>query len=102
MKRKSFEKDTTFSGLGVALGSSVVRCEKSTDKSFLTVELIRPEKIPEEAREEAIAIIIQKPCSYCKNFQVRYITTNNAVEAEFFANDQGFTMAQYQNGNNQT
>lgn len=84
--------------VATGLGEEVLK----TVGSFLIVELMRQGKTPQQACEEAISRIVQKPDNDYKSFQVGYIAINKTGETGSFAIHQGFTMTQYQNGNNQT
>ena len=69
--------------------------------SFLIVELMRQGKSPQEACEEAIRRIVNKPNSNYKNFQVGYIAVNKQGETGYHSIHKGFSMTQYQNNNNE-
>ena len=58
------------------LGEEVLK----TVGSFLIVELMRQGKTPQQACEEAIGRIVNKPNSNYKNFQVGYIAVNKQGE----------------------
>lgn len=83
--------------VATGLGEEVVK----TVGSFLVVELMRQGKSPQEACEEAIGRIVNKPNSYYKNFQVGYIAINKQGETGSFAIHQWFSMTKYQNGVNE-
>ncbi len=78
------------------LGEEVLK----TVGSFLIVELMRQGKSPQEACEEAIKRIVDKPNSNFKNFQVGYIAVNKKGETGFYSVHKGFTMTKYQNNEN--
>ena len=78
------------------LGEEVLK----TVGSFLIVELMRQGKSPQEACEEAIKRIVDKPNSNFKNFQVGYIAVNKKGETGFYSVHKGFTMTKYQDGEN--
>jgi len=78
------------------LGEEVLK----TVGSFLIVELMRQGKSPQEACEEAIKRIVDKPNSNFKNFQVGYIAVNKKGETGFYAVHKGFTMTKYQDDEN--
>jgi N4-(beta-N-acetylglucosaminyl)-L-asparaginase len=78
------------------LGEEVLK----TVGSFLIVELMRQGKSPQEACEEAIKRIVDKPNSNFKNFQVGYIAVNKKGETGFYSVHKGFTMTKYQDGKN--
>jgi len=79
------------------LGEEVVK----TVGSFLIVELMRQGKTPQQACEEAIRRIVDKPNSQYKNFQVGYIAVNKQGETGAYSIHQWFSMTKYQNGENQ-
>jgi N4-(beta-N-acetylglucosaminyl)-L-asparaginase len=83
--------------VATGLGEEVVK----TVGCFLVVELMRQGKSPQEACEEAIGRIVNKPDSDYKNFQVGYIAVNKKGETGSFAVHQGFSMTKYQNGLNE-
>ena len=83
--------------VATGLGEEVVK----TVGSFLVVELMRQGKSPQEACEEAIGRIVNKPNSDYKNFQVGYIAVNKQGETGSFAIHQWFSMTKYQNGVNE-
>ena len=83
--------------VATGLGEEVVK----TVGSFLVVELMRQGKSPQEACEEAINRIVNKPNSDFKNFQVGYIAVNKAGETGSYAIHQYFSMTKYQNGINE-
>ncbi|RSK39761.1 isoaspartyl peptidase/L-asparaginase family protein [Mangrovimonas spongiae] len=82
--------------VATGLGEEVVK----TVGSFLVVELMRQGKSPQEACEEAISRIVNKPNSNYKNFQVGYIAVNKQGETGSYAIHQWFSMTKYQNNNN--
>ena len=83
--------------VATGLGEEVVK----TVGSFLVVELMRQGKSPQEACEEAIGRIVNKPNSDYKNFQVGYIAVNKQGETGSFAIHQWFSMTKYQNDINE-
>ena len=83
--------------VATGLGEEVVK----TVGSFLVVELMRQGKSPQQACEEAIGRIVNKPNSDFKNFQVGYIAVNKQGETGSFAIHQWFSMTKYQNGINE-
>ena len=83
--------------VATGLGEEVVK----TVGSFLIVELMRQGKTPQEACEEAIKRIVNKPNSNYKNFQVGYIAVNKKGETGYYAIHKGFSMTKYQDGINQ-
>ena len=82
--------------VATGLGEEVVK----TVGSFLVVELMRQGKSPQEACEEAIGRIVNKPNSDFKNFQVGYIAVNKKGETGDYAIHQHFSMTKYQDGKN--
>lgn len=83
--------------VATGLGEEVVK----TVGSFLVVELMRLGKTPQEACEEAISRIVDKPNSDYKNFQVGYIAVNKQGETGSFAIHQWFSMTKFQDGVNE-
>lgn len=78
------------------LGEEVLK----TVGSFLIVELMRQGKSPQEACEEAIRRIVNKPNSNFKNFQVGYIAVNKQGETGAYAIHKGFSYNLYANKEN--
>ncbi|MDO1502399.1 N(4)-(beta-N-acetylglucosaminyl)-L-asparaginase [Winogradskyella maritima] len=83
--------------VATGLGEEVVK----TVGSFLVVELMRQGKSPQEACEEAIGRIVNKPNSDYKNFQVGYIAVNKKGETGSYSIHQWFSMTKFQDGVNQ-
>lgn len=83
--------------VATGLGEEVVK----TVGSFLVVELMRQGKSPQEACEEAIRRIVNKPNSDYKNFQVGYIAINKQGETGSYSIHQWFSMTKFQAGKNQ-
>jgi N4-(beta-N-acetylglucosaminyl)-L-asparaginase len=83
--------------VATGLGEEVVK----TVGSFLVVELMRQGKSPQEACEEAISRIVNKPNSNYKDFQVGYIAVNKQGETGSFSIHQWFSMTKYQDGVNE-
>jgi N4-(beta-N-acetylglucosaminyl)-L-asparaginase len=82
--------------VATGLGEEVVK----TVGSFLVVELMRQGKTPQQACEEAINRIANKPNSDYKNFQVGYIALNKQGVTGAYAIHQYFSMTKNDNGNN--
>lgn len=78
------------------LGEEVLK----TVGSFLIVELMRQGKTPQEACEEAIARIVNKPNSDYKKFQVGYIAVNKQGETGAYSIHEWFSYNLYKNGEN--
>jgi len=78
------------------LGEEVLK----TVGSFLIVELMRQGKSPQEACEEAIGRIVNKPNSNFKNFQVGYIAVNKQGETGAYSIHEWFSYNVYKNGKN--
>ncbi|SEB38675.1 N4-(beta-N-acetylglucosaminyl)-L-asparaginase [Tenacibaculum sp. MAR_2009_124] len=78
------------------LGEEVLK----TVGSFLIVELMRQGKSPQEACEEAIARIVNKPNSDYKNFQVGYIAVNKKGETGAYSIHEWFSYNLYKNEEN--
>lgn len=83
--------------VATGLGEEVVK----TVGSFLIVELMRQGKTPQEACEEAIRRIVNKPNSNYKNFQVGYIAVNKKGETGSYSIHQWFSMTKFQSGKNE-
>ncbi len=83
--------------VATGLGEEVVK----TVGSFLVVELMRQGKTPQEACEEAISRIVNKPNSDYKNFQVGYIAINKKGETGSYSIHQWFSMTKFQDGKNE-
>ena len=64
----------------------------------MIVELMRQGKSPQEACEEAIKRIVNKPKSNFQDFQVAYIAINKKGETGSYCIHEGFTMTKSQNG----
>jgi N4-(beta-N-acetylglucosaminyl)-L-asparaginase len=92
-----FVDNEVGAAVATGLGEEVLK----TVGSFLIVELMRQGKSPQEACEEAIGRIVNKPNSNYKNFQVGYIAMNKKGETGFYSIHKGFSMAKYQDGNNE-
>ena len=78
------------------LGEEVLK----TVGSFLIVELMRQGKSPQQACEEAIARIVNKPNSDYKNFQVAYIAVNKQGEIGAYSIHEHFSYNLYKNKEN--
>ena len=83
--------------VATGMGEEVVK----TVGSFLIVELMRQGSSPQEACEEAIKRIVNKPNSNYKNFQVGYIAINKKGETGHYSIHDGFSMTKFQNGINE-
>ncbi len=83
--------------VATGMGEEVVK----TVGSFLVVELMRQGKSPQEACEEAIKRIVDKPDSNHENFQVAYIAVNKNGEWGSYSIHEGFSMTKYQNEKNE-
>ena len=83
--------------VATGLGEEVVK----TVGSFLVVELMRQGKSPQEACEEAIGRIVNKPNSNYKDFQVGYIAVNKHGVTGLYSIHQYFSMTKYQDGVNE-
>ncbi len=92
-----FVDNEVGAAVATGLGEEVVK----TVGSFLIVELIRQGKSPQEACEEAIHRIVNKPNSNYKNFQVGYIAMNKKGETGFYSIHKGFSMTKFQDANNE-
>jgi len=79
------------------MGEEVVK----TVGSFLVVELMRQGKSPQEACEEAIMRIVNKPNSNHKNFQVGYVAVNKQGETGSYAIHEWFSTTKYQDDKNE-
>ncbi|MGH1385210.1 isoaspartyl peptidase/L-asparaginase family protein [Kordia sp.] len=78
------------------LGEEVLK----TVGSFLIVELMRQGKSPQEACEEAIRRIVEKPNSDFKNFQVGYIAVNKQGETGAYSIHEYFSYNLYKEKEN--
>lgn len=83
--------------VATGLGEEVVK----TVGSFLVVELMRQGKSPQQACEEAIGRIVNKPNSNYKDFQVGYIAVNKKGETGSYSIHQWFSMTKFQDGVNE-
>ncbi|WP_225036783.1 N(4)-(beta-N-acetylglucosaminyl)-L-asparaginase [Winogradskyella sp. SM1960] len=83
--------------VATGLGEEVVK----TVGSFLVVELMRQGKTPQQACEEAIGRIVNKPNSNYKNFQVGYVAVNKRGETGCYSIHQWFSMTKFQDGSNE-
>ena len=91
-----FVDNEVGAAVATGLGEEVVK----TVGSFLIVELMRQGKSPQEACEEAIKRIVEKPGSKYKDFQVGYIAMNKKGEVGYYAIHKGFWATQYANDEN--
>ena len=78
------------------LGEEVLK----TVGSFLIVELMRQGKTPQQACEEAIGRIVNKPGKDFKNFQVGYIAVNKQGETGAYSIHEWFSYNLYKNKEN--
>lgn len=78
------------------LGEEVLK----TVGSFLIVELMRQGKTPQQACEEAIGRIVNKPGKDFKNFQVGYIAVNKKGETGAYSIHEWFSYNLYKNKEN--
>ncbi|SDS14943.1 N4-(beta-N-acetylglucosaminyl)-L-asparaginase [Polaribacter sp. KT25b] len=78
------------------LGEEVLK----TVGSFLIVELMRQGKSPQEACEEAIGRIVNKPGKDFKNFQVGYIAVNKQGETGAYSIHEWFSYNLFKDGEN--
>ncbi|MDX6746303.1 N(4)-(beta-N-acetylglucosaminyl)-L-asparaginase [Polaribacter sp. PL03] len=78
------------------LGEEVLK----TVGSFLIVELMRQGKSPQEACEEAIGRIVNKPGKDFKNFQVGYIAVNKQGETGAYSIHEWFSYNLFKEGEN--
>jgi N4-(beta-N-acetylglucosaminyl)-L-asparaginase len=78
--------------VATGLGEEVLK----TVGSFLVVELMHQGKTPQEACEEAIGRIVNKPNSDYKNFQVGYIAMNKQGVIGIYSIHKDFSMTKYQ------
>ncbi|UAN00015.1 N(4)-(beta-N-acetylglucosaminyl)-L-asparaginase [Polaribacter litorisediminis] len=79
------------------LGEEVLK----TVGSFLIVELMRQGKSPQEACEEAIGRIVNKPGKDFTNFQVGYIAVNKQGQTGAYSIHEWFSYNIYKNKKNQ-
>ena len=92
-----FVDNEVGAAVATGLGEEVVK----TVGSFLVVELMRQGKSPQQACEEAISRIVDKPNSDYKNFQVAYIAVNKKGETGYYSIHKGFSMTKFQDDNNE-
>ncbi len=92
-----FVDNEVGAAVATGLGEEVLK----TVGSFLIVELMRQGKTPQEACEEAIGRIVNKPDSNYKNFQVGYIAMNKKGETGFYAIHKGFSMSKFNDDKNE-
>lgn len=78
------------------LGEEVLK----TVGSYLIVELMRQGKSPQEACEEAIGRIVNKPGKDFKNFQVGYIALNKQGETGAYSIHEWFSYNIFKDGEN--
>jgi N4-(beta-N-acetylglucosaminyl)-L-asparaginase len=91
-----FVDNEVGAAVATGMGEEVVK----TVGSFLIVELMRQGKSPQEACEEAIKRIVNKPASNFKNFQVAYIALNKNGETGAYSIHEGFSMTTFVNNKN--
>ncbi|MEZ4803355.1 MAG: N(4)-(beta-N-acetylglucosaminyl)-L-asparaginase [Gelidibacter sp.] len=87
--------------IGAAVATGLGEEVMKTIGSFLVVELMRQGKTPQEACEEAIGRIVNKPNSNYKDFQVGYIAVNKKGITGSYSIHQYFSMTKYQDGTNE-
>ncbi|MCL4171206.1 UNVERIFIED_CONTAM: hypothetical protein GTU68_030350, partial [Idotea baltica] len=87
--------------IGAAVATGLGEEVLKTVGSFLVVELMRQGKSPQEACEEAIGRIVNKPNSDYKNFQVGYIAVNKQGVTGSYSIHEHFSMTKFQNGKNE-
>jgi len=92
-----FVDNQVGAAVATGLGEEVVK----TVGSFLVVELMRQGKSPQEACEEAIGRIVNKPNSNYKDFQVGYIAVNKQGVTGSYSIHEHFSMTRYQEGKNE-
>ncbi len=92
-----FVDNEVGAAVATGLGEEVLK----TVGSFLIVELMRQGKSPQEACEEAIGRIVNKPNSDYKKFQVAYIALNKKGETGFYSIHKGFSMSKFQDAKNE-
>ncbi|MGB2224798.1 MAG: isoaspartyl peptidase/L-asparaginase, partial [Polaribacter sp.] len=78
------------------LGEEVLK----TVGSFLIVELMRQGKSPQEACEEAIGRIVNKPGKNYEDFQVAYIAVNKQGETGAYSIHEHFSYNIFKDGAN--
>jgi len=81
---------------GTGLGEEIMK----QVGSFLIVELMRNGMSPGEACKEAVMRTVRK-AKNIENFQVCYIAINKAGETGCFSLQEGFSMMEYRDGENQ-
>ncbi|MEE4257592.1 MAG: N(4)-(beta-N-acetylglucosaminyl)-L-asparaginase [Bacteroidales bacterium] len=88
-----FADDEVGAATATGMGELVLK----TLGSFLMVELMRNGYSPQEACEEGIRRIVEKIPHY-KDFQIGYLTVNNAGETGAYAIQKGFNYALFRDG----
>jgi N4-(beta-N-acetylglucosaminyl)-L-asparaginase len=91
-----FVDNEVGAAVATGLGEEVVK----TVGSFLIVELMRQGMSPQEACEEAISRIVNKPGKNYKDFQVGYVAVNKKGETGYYAIHEGFWATIYAKGEN--
>ncbi|MEO6346763.1 MAG: N(4)-(beta-N-acetylglucosaminyl)-L-asparaginase [Aquaticitalea sp.] len=87
--------------IGAAVATGLGEEVMKTVGSFLVVELMRQGKTPQEACEEAISRIVNKPNSNYKDFQVGYIAINKQGVTGSYSIHEFFSMTRFQDGKNE-
>ena len=87
--------------IGAAVATGLGEEVMKTVGSFLVVELMRQGKTPQEACEEAISRIVNKPNSKYKDFQVGYIAINKQGVTGSYSIHEWFSMTKFQDGKNE-
>ncbi|MEP2937457.1 MAG: N(4)-(beta-N-acetylglucosaminyl)-L-asparaginase [Gilvibacter sp.] len=82
--------------VATGMGEEVVK----TVGSFLIVELMRQGMSPQQACEEAISRIVNKPGKNYQDFQVGYVAVNKKGETGYYAIHDGFWATIYANDEN--
>ena len=83
--------------VATGLGEAIVK----TVGSFLVVELMRQGKSPQQACEDAIKRITNKPKSNFRDFQVGYVAMNKKGETGCYSIQKSFSITKFHNGTNE-
>ena len=91
-----FVDNEVGAAVATGMGEEVVK----TVGSFLIVELMRQGMSPQQACEEAISRIVNKPGKNYEDFQVGYVAVNKKGETGYYSIHDGFWATIYANGEN--
>ncbi len=91
-----FVDNEVGAAVATGMGEEVVK----TVGSFLIVELMRQGMSPQQACEEAISRIVNKPGKNYEDFQVGYVAVNKKGETGYYSIHDGFWATIYADGEN--